>query len=141
MPITSVCTFTILCGGMRTARWEVIHYQCPALPFHPSRISTRSPINRHSPRGRRGKSSLGARSDMHPQLVLPAWCTGAMVVRRFVWVLGGVRDPIDERGNMQNATFFTVIMLAGHKWPWRKLGRVIFLAAARVALIFDVGSA
>ena len=64
-----------------------------------------------------------------------------MVVRRFVWVLGGVRVPIHERGNMQNATFFTVIMLAGHKSPWRELGRVIFLAVARVALIFDVGSA
>ena len=67
MPITSVCTFTILCGGMRTASWEVIHYQYPALPIRPARRSTRSPINRHSPRGRRGKSSLGARSDMHLQ--------------------------------------------------------------------------
>ena len=75
---------------------------------------------------------------MHPQsLVLPGSCTGAMVFRRFVWVLGGVHAG----GNMQDATFFTVIMLAGHTSPWRKLGRVIFLAAARVVLIFVVGSA
>ena len=77
---------------------------------------------------------------MHPQLVLPAWCTGAMVVRRFVWVPGGVRDPIDERGNMLNAICFTVILLAGRKSPWKKLGQVI-LASARVVLIFVVGSA
>ena len=74
------------------------------------------------------------------RLVLPAWCTGAIVVRRFVWVLGGVRDPIDERGNMLNAICFTVILLAGRKLPWKKLGRVI-LAPARVVLVLVVGSA
>ena len=51
-----------------------------------------------------------------------------MVVRLFVWVLGGVWDPIHEGGNMQNAIFVTVIMLTGRKTPWTKLSAGYILA-------------
>ena len=30
---------------------------------------------------------------------------GAMIVQCFVWVLGGVRGPTRESGNMQHVTF------------------------------------
>ena len=43
MAITSVCTFAIRCGGMWTARWKIILFQCPALPIRPALRSTRSP--------------------------------------------------------------------------------------------------
>ena len=59
-----------------------------------------------------------------------------MVVRLFVWVLGGVWDPIHEGGNMQNAIFVTVIMLTGRKTPWRKIRAGYILAAVRTVLLF-----
>ena len=67
MAITIVCTFTIACRHTRAARWGIIPSQCPALPIRPARRSTRSPHQPALAAGRRGKSSLGAKADMHLQ--------------------------------------------------------------------------
>ena len=70
------------------------------------------------------------------QRVVHRWCTGAIVVRHFVWVLGD-GNPTHETGNMQHATFLTTI-LQNNVSGGQHIGGSC-LAAARVGSIFVVG--